>query len=156
MMAASFVKTCMEEETVKKVALVIDTRAGIFFDKVYDAIEEMKKLGVDCQVLFLDTADDVLIRRYKETRRKHPMNAINVTEGIATERRVLSRLKDMAKYVVDTSNITARQLQEMLQEMFAGGGDGVTIVIVSFGYKNGIPLDADLVFDCLLYTSRCV
>ena len=147
MMAASFVKTCMEEETVKKVALVIDTRAGIFFDKVYDAIEEMKKLGVDCQVLFLDTADDVLIRRYKETRRKHPMNAINVTEGIATERRVLSRLKDMAKYVVDTSNITARQLQEMLQEMFAGGGDGVTIVIVSFGYKNGIPLDADLVFD---------
>lgn len=147
MMAASFVKTCMEEETVKKVALVIDTRAGIFIDKVYDAIEEMKKLGVDCQVLFLDTADDVLIRRYKETRRKHPMNAINVTEGIATERRVLSRLKDMAKYVVDTSNITARQLQEMLQEMFAGGGDGVTIVIVSFGYKNGIPLDADLVFD---------
>ena len=63
------------------------------------------------------------------------MNAINVTEGIATERRVLSRLKDRAKYVVDTSNITARQLQEMLQEMFAGGGDGVTIVIVSFGYK---------------------
>lgn len=78
------------------------------------------------------------------------MNAINVTEGIATERRVLSRLKDMAKYVVDTSNITARQLQEMLQEMFAGGGDGVTIVIVSFGYKKGIPLDADLVFDVRL------
>lgn len=148
MMAPSFVKTCIEEENIKKVALVIDTRAGIFFDKVYDAIEEMKSLGVECQVLFLDTPDEVLIRRYKETRRKHPMNAINMTDGIAIERRVLSRLKSMAKFVVDTGNITVRQLQEMLTEMFSGGsGDSVNILVESFGYKNGIPLDADLVFD---------
>jgi len=148
MMAPAFLKTCMEEESIKRVALVIDTRAGIFFDKVYDAIEEMKNLGVDCQILFLDTADEVLIRRYKETRRKHPMNAINVTEGIATERRVLSRLKEMAKYVVDTGSYTVRQLQELLLNTFGGGiGDGVNIIVQSFGFKNGIPPDADLVYD---------
>ena len=91
----------------------------------------------------------MLIRRYKESRRRHPMDPNDITAGIAKERQLLNRLRDQARYVVDTSSLLPRQLGDLLWGMFSGQGQRDTIlpIIVSFGYKNGIPLDADLVFD---------
>ena len=150
---------------VYKRQVVVDTRAGQFFDQIYETIEQIRKEGVECEILFLETSDDILIRRYKESRRKHPMDAVNISNGIVLERKKLSKLRDQAKYVIDTSVLSVRQLSDMLWGMFSSEAKNNEIlpVIVSFGFTNGIPIDADLVFDvrflpnpyyCLLYTSQ--
>lgn len=148
-MMATFIGMCKEEHCIEKAALVVDTRAGVFFEHIYHAIDEMRALDVQCDLLFLETADEVLIRRYKESRRRHPMNATSVQEGIKTERLLLARLREMARYIVDTSNLTNKQLGDLLWGMFSDDArrEQILPVIVSFGFKNGIPLDADLVFD---------
>ncbi len=148
-MISTMVSLCLSEQRIQKVAVVVDTRAGVFFDHIYQAMEEIQQMGVDCDLLFLETADEVLIRRYKESRRRHPMNPTNITDGIAKERQRLRRLRDMSRYVVDTTNLMPRQLGDTLWGMFAENAqrDRILPIIISFGYKNGIPLNADLVFD---------
>lgn len=148
-MLSTFIKTCQEDASIDRVAVVIDTRARVFFNDIYKAIDDVQAMGVDCDVLFLETTDEVLIRRYKESRRKHPMNTLNIAEGIAKERRLLQRVRDLAMHIIDTSFITNRQLGDMLWAMYAESarGNDLMPVVVSFGFKNGIPLDADLVFD---------
>jgi UPF0042 nucleotide-binding protein len=148
-MISTLISMCLKDHRIDKAAVVVDTRAGIFFDNIYQAIKEIEGMGVVCDLLFLETADEVLIRRYKESRRRHPLNPTNITDGIAREREVLGKLRGQARYVVDTSSLQPRQLGDLLWGMFSDRANRDTILptIISFGYKNGIPLDADLVFD---------
>ena len=147
-MIGTLITACLHEQQIDKAAVVVDTRAGIFFDNVYQAIEDMEKMGVQCDLLFLETSDDVLIRRYKESRRRHPMDPNDIASGIAKERMLLSRLRTQARYVIDTSELLPRQLRDLLWGMFSPGERDIILpIIISFGYKNGLPLDADIIFD---------
>lgn len=137
-----------KEVGIEKVALVVDIREAGFaeeFPKVLDSIKEKIKPIL----LFLETSDEVLIKRYSESRRPHPLSRRkSVRESIDLERKRLAKIKNMADYVIDTSSINLSQLKEIITKRFLKRkGLGMQIVIISFGYKFGIPLDSDLVFD---------
>lgn len=137
-----------KEVGIEKVALVVDIREAGFaeeFPKVLDSIKEKIKPIL----LFLETSDEVLIKRYSESRRPHPLSGRkSVRESIALERERLAKIKNRADYVIDTSSINISQLKEILIKRFLKRKRlGMQIVIISFGYKFGIPLDSDLVFD---------
>lgn len=137
-----------KEVGIEKVALVVDIREAGFaeeFPKVLDSIKEKIKPIL----LFLETSDEVLIKRYSESRRPHPLSGRkSVRESIALERERLAKIKNRADYVIDTSSINISQLKEILTKRFLKRKRlGMQIVIISFGYKFGIPLDSDLVFD---------
>ncbi len=135
---------------VPRAAVVVDVRSGEFFDTLTDALEHLDSLGLAYRILFLDAADEVLVRRFKETRRKHPLSGSgSVLEGIREERRRLEPLRERAHRILDTSDMSPAQLREELQAAFGftGAGVGLAVTVVSFGYKHGIPMDADLVFD---------
>lgn len=134
---------------IEKAAFVIDIRGGEFFGDLLKGLEDLKKAGVDYKVLFLEASDEVLIRRYKETRRVHPL-AVNgtITDGITLERHRLKDIRKEADFILDTSNMKVAQLNEEIKRLlFSSDDTGFTITIYSFGYKHGIPLDADMVFD---------
>lgn len=135
---------------VQKVAFGIDIRGGEFFADLKQSLEDLKTAEIPYRVLFLEASDEVLIRRYKETRRVHPLAdaAGGIQAGIKEERQRLMDVRENADYIIDTSNMKAAQLHEELRNvLFKEGATGFTITIQSFGYKKGIPLDADLVFD---------
>jgi RNase adapter protein RapZ len=138
-------------EGPQKFALVIDVRSGEFVDDLVAALAELRKMGASTRVLFLDAADDVLVRRYEATRRKHPLAAGDrVSDGIASERNLLEELKGQADIVLDTTELNVHELRARLRELFdfdASAG-ALQTSIVSFGYKHGLPIDVDLVFDC--------
>lgn len=133
-----------------KVALGLDARADMPFDKVVEALDSIRRDDVRLEILFLECSDSVLLKRYKETRRMHPLAANGrVEDGIEKEREVLKSIKAAANYVIDTSNLLTRELKEEIDKIFVEGKayDNLMINIISFGFKNGIPQDADLVFD---------
>jgi UPF0042 nucleotide-binding protein len=140
-----------EQKDPQPYALVVDVRSGEFGDDLERALAQLRKRGASTRMLFLDASDEVLVRRYDASRRKHPLAAgERVTDGIAQERRLLEDLKGQADVVVDTSDLNVHDLRERLRELF---GDSATesalrTSIVSFGYKHGLPVDVDLVFDC--------
>jgi UPF0042 nucleotide-binding protein len=114
-------------------------------------LDELRDMGASTRVLFLDAADDVLVRRYEESRRKHPLAADErVSEGIAAERALLEDLKGRADVVVDTTDLNVHELRERVAELFdvEQRSGALQTSIVSFGYKHGLPIDVDLVFDC--------
>jgi UPF0042 nucleotide-binding protein len=132
-------------------ALVIDVRSGEFVDALVDALAELRETGASTRVLFLDAADDVLVRRYEESRRKHPLTSgERVSEGISSERELLEDLKGSADIVLDTTDLNVHELRDRLRELFDANqrADELQTSIVSFGYKHGLPIDVDLVFDC--------
>lgn len=131
------------------VALVIDIRGGIFFDRLFDALSELEQLGLEYTILFLEAADDVLVRRFKETRRRHPlMPKGSILDAIAAERERLQELRARAHYVLDTSDMTPRELREAISRLFAEDGrPTMAVTVMSFGFKHGVPIDADLVLD---------
>ncbi len=136
---------------ITKVVLGIDARVGQSFEGVPNMIDSIKDRGIPVEVLFMDASDQVLIKRYKETRRVHPMNAQGdrIEDGIAKERAVLAEVKKKADYVIDSSNLLTRELKEELDRIFVKNEayNSLMVNILSFGFKNGIPSDADLVFD---------
>ncbi|WP_303799536.1 RNase adapter RapZ [Alicyclobacillus macrosporangiidus] len=136
---------------VRRVALVIDIRGGEFFDELFEALAEVSRLGLRYDILFLDASDDVLVRRFKETRRKHPLaQAGSVLEGIRAERRRLEAVKERAHKIIDTSALTGKELREEIVSTYLRNrrqDRALEVSVVSFGYKYGVPLDADLVFD---------
>jgi len=146
-----FAQLCINSsESMKKVALGVDIRGRQFFRSVYTSLDEMKKLGYEYEIIFLDCEDDVLVKRYKMTRRNHPLSFdTNILEGIVRERELLKKLKIRANVVIDTSNLKPKELRKQIRDIYIGESEGSNLVIsvTSFGYKNGIPLDADLVFD---------
>lgn len=138
------------EFRVKKVAAVVDIRGGAYFQDLFDVLEQFEKEGYSYRILYLDCQDDVLVKRYKEHRRPHPMNPDgSILDGIKKERQTLSRIFEMAQLVIDTSDLTLGKLRERIVEEL-NGGDGSDLFklnVISFGFKHGIPLEADLVFD---------
>ncbi len=135
---------------VTKVALGIDVRAGEGIRDVADSFAKLKKQGCQYEILFMDAADHVLLKRYKETRRVHPMAPNERVEvGIEREREILSDIYSQADYIIDTSTLLTRELKEELDRIFVQNEDGhkLIVTVLSFGFKNGIPADADLVFD---------
>ncbi len=146
-----FAELCLQSEgRVRQAALAIDVRGGDFFNDLFVALGQLEAMGLNYEILFLDAGDDVLVRRFEETRRKHPLaQAGGILEGIQAERRRLQAVKEKADKIVDTSALSVRELRNTLVDAFVRGTDASTlsVTIVSFGYKYGIPLDADLVFD---------
>jgi UPF0042 nucleotide-binding protein len=131
-------------------ALGADVRSGALED-LHVALEELRESGVRTRILFLEASDDVLVRRYEATRRKHPLGGTDrVSEAIADERALLEPLKAQADLVVDTSSLNVHELRDRLRDLFATGAadQALQTSIVSFGFKHGLPLDVDLVFDC--------
>ncbi len=146
-----FVDLISEKNTeLTKVALGIDARADQPFDEAVKAIDSIKKENVTIEILFLETSTEVLLKRYKESRRMHPLAPDGrVEEGIEREREVLKEIKKQADYVIDTSKLLTRELKVEIDRIFVEDKkyNNLMINIVSFGFKYGIPQDADLVFD---------
>jgi len=147
-----FAEICLAAtEQYDKVALVTDVRAGDSFSKLFTSLDSIRSMGCDYRILYLDTATQTLITRYKETRRKHPLmnEGLSLAEAIDRERDRLEAVRGRADYVVDTTKLTAAGLREHLVRLFAGTDSGQVfqIIVESFGFKHGIPTEADLVFD---------
>ena len=147
----TFIKLMRDSgKSMKRVAAVMDLRGGDFFDSLLDAIDHLsQEPNVSITVLFLDAENQTLVSRYKETRRSHPLSPGGlVLGGIKKERDMLSDLQGRAKFVYNTSNMTPRQLKERINAGFSSNTSNVfTVNVMSFGFKHGMPIDADLVFD---------
>ena len=134
-----------------KLALVVDMRSRSFFSEIQAVLDELESQDdLDFKILFLDAADKELVARYKETRRSHPLAADGrILDGIKLERELLAPLKNMSQNVVDTTELTPRGLRKVIAEEFSGqeNSQSFRIEVMSFGFKYGIPIDADLVFD---------
>ena len=146
-----FAEICAKADGgMEHIAVVSDVRAGKdMFDEFSDAIGELEEMGVEHEILFLDASNESLIKRYKETRRLHPgAGGGRIIDGIMSERQLLDDAKSRAEYIIDTSDLSAAQLSAKIKGMFSPKKrTGIIINVMSFGFKYGIPLDADLVFD---------
>lgn len=136
----------------QKVALGIDVRADQDFSKAKESIDKLKNNGYPCEIIFLDAKDQTIIKRYKETRRLHPFQTdpnMRLEDGIKKEREILLPIKNEADYIFDTTNLLVRNLKEEIERIFVSDKayNSLMVNIVSFGFKHGIPTDADLVFD---------
>jgi RNase adapter protein RapZ len=133
-----------------RVALVVDSRGGAFGGDVSEltrALESLRSRNVRLRVVFLEASDRVLVRRYEQTRRRHPVEAERVGEAIALERDLLRDLRAAADLVIDTSDLNPHELRVRILVAFAGEAAGLTVNVTSFGFKYGLPLDADIVLD---------
>ena len=131
-------------------ALVCDIRGGDLFSELSDSLTHLAEMGYDYEILFLEASDETLIKRYKETRRSHPLAANGrVIDGVRREKIMLEEIRKKATHIIDTSNLSTAQLKAHIMSIYGGEQEfeGIVTHIVSFGFKNGIPLDADLVFD---------
>jgi UPF0042 nucleotide-binding protein len=137
-------------DTSSSLAVVVDVRGGKFFDELNNALDELKKLGVPYRLLFLDATDQALVQRFESTRRPHPLQLQDrIVDGIARERAKLEEIRAQADVVIDSSNLNVHQLEKRTGEIFAAGMlPSLRVNVLSFGYKYGIPVDADLVLDC--------
>ncbi|WP_173646038.1 RNase adapter RapZ [Floricoccus tropicus] len=136
--------------SIDKVAMVVDMRARTFFDELQEVVNDLSDMpGVKFSLLFLDAKDPELVARYKETRRSHPLAADGrVMDGITKERELLAPLKSFSQNVIDTTDLTPRNLRaQIINEFSEGNSQQFRIEVMSFGFKYGLPLDADLVFD---------
>jgi UPF0042 nucleotide-binding protein len=138
------------EKTESSVAVVVDVRGGKFFDALASALEALGASDIKYRLLFLDASDQALVQRFESTRRPHPLQSSDrIVDGIARERAKLEDLRSQADVVIDTSNLNVHQLEKRTAEIFAAGmAKALRINVLSFGYKYGIPVDADLVLDC--------
>lgn len=146
----TFIELCENSaEHIRKAALVMDVREGVFFERASDVITELKEKGRLVELLFLESSDQAIVKRYKETRREHPLSSNgNILRGIRRERKMLSKIKTLADYLIDTSDLNVHQLRELVQETFEKAkSKRISINFLSFGYKYGFPYDADLILD---------
>ncbi len=147
-----FAELCLQSQgTLSRVALVIDARGGRLFDTLFEGLDELKRQGGDYKILFLECDNQVLARRYKETRRKHPLtdeNGGSVMRAIEAEREMLRELRSRTDYLIDTSHLSPAQLREQVTSLFLGDtSHGMSVLCMSFGFKYGYPSEADLVLD---------
>ncbi|MCK9455793.1 MAG: glmZ(sRNA)-inactivating NTPase [bacterium ADurb.Bin157] len=145
------IDVCLKSnESLKKLAVVIDARGGSFFEDLFASIEVIKEMSIKVRILFLEASEDALIRRFSETRRKHPLNkGGRVNDDIRNEKAMLALTREKSDFIIDTTNINGRELQEQLRQFSEGVLEprSMSVVFVSFGFKHGVPLDCDLVFD---------
>ena len=142
--------TTKSKKKINKIACVVDIRGGEFFADLMKSITLLKNQSIDVKILYLDASDEILIRRYKEHRRPHPLAVNgNISEGIANERELLSEVRNSADSIINTSNLTLGELRRKILSAFSlkDVDTKLAISVVSFGFKHGILLDADLIFD---------
>ncbi len=135
---------------ITKVALGVDVRANVGFERVPSIFTKLKEAGYPIEILYMEASDETLLKRYKETRRMHPLSPDGrLEEGIHKERTILTPIKEQADYIMDSSKLLTRDLKEELDRIFVRdeGYKSLMVTILSFGFKHGIPQDADLVFD---------
>lgn len=149
---SKFAELCIYNQKVSNVALVMDIRGGEFFEDLTEELKHLDDLSVNYEVLFLEATTNVLVRRYKETRRRHPLAyqcGERIIDAIEKERDILKELRGLANKIINTSNTSNHELKEEILANFGSQAQSetITITVLSFGFKNGIPLDADLVFD---------
>lgn len=140
----------MHTEKYKNVVLGIDIRGGILFNELFSSLYKLKQAEHTYEIIFFDCSDHVLIQRYKETRRLHPLaRNERIGEGIQKEREILKEIKMQANYIIDTSKLLTKETKEVLYKIYnkQGNFNNLMITIVSFGFKYGLPIDSDLVFD---------
>lgn len=147
-----FAEACKQSDgKIDKVALVIDIRGGVFFDDLFEVLMELKQNNFDYEILFLEASDEVLVKRFKEARRSHPLSPKGrVITGIEEERNKLRELKNRADNIIDTSKYAIKDLREKINLLYGNGeptNKQINITVLSFGFKYGIPSDSDLVFD---------
>lgn len=146
-----FAELCVEsKKPIENIAVVVDIRGGLFFDDLFKSLDDLRSKKINYKILFLESSDRVLIKRYKELRRPHPLNPEgNIIDGINKEREFLTEVKERSDYILDTSSLTLGMLKQEMSSIFLEGGEqrNITISVSSFGFKNGILLDGDLVFD---------
>ncbi len=147
----TFAELCAHSDrAIRKIALGIDVREGEYLAHILETLQELRASGHVAEVLFLEAAEETLVRRYHESRRRHPLAGEgSVVDGIRAERKALAHLREAADRILDTSGLTVHQLKEQMVESYGAPGkrDALTVSLISFGYKHGIPYDADLVFD---------
>ena len=140
----------VHEEGVQNAALGIDARSGRSLEELAQVLDHMKEAGYDFEILFMDAEDSVLVKRYKETRRSHPLAASGrVDDGIRLERQKMEFLRKRADYIIDTTHLLTRELRQEIEKIFVNDEKfcNMMVTVLSFGFKYGIPEDADLVFD---------
>ena len=146
----SFIDLTASGKGIDKAAFVIDVRGGKLFEDLKDSLEELRRDGIEFKILYLEASDRTLIRRYNESRRSHPLSeGGTVSAGLKKEREMLELLRNNADYIIDTSNMKTAQLWAEIKHLVTSGENKKTFMfnVMSFGYKKGIPLAADMVFD---------
>jgi UPF0042 nucleotide-binding protein len=145
-----FAELCVQSaDRVSRVVVVSDIRGGEFFNSLFEALNELENKEIPYQILYLEASQEALVRRYKETRRRHPLAPQGrIVDSLASERVLLEGVRGRAHHIIDTTSMNTRQLHAEINRVF-GERDSelLSVAIVSFGFKNGIPLDADMVFD---------
>jgi RNase adapter protein RapZ len=146
----TFAELCAHStRRIVRIALGVDIREREYLDSVVEVLGELRGAGHLTEVLFLEASEEALVRRYHETRRRHPVSAGSVLDGIREERKLLANLRELADRVIDTSQITVHELRHRLVELYGEAArPGLSVNLLSFGYKFGVPYEADLVFDC--------
>ena len=146
-----FAELCYQSNSsIDKVALGIDIRGRKFFETLYESLSYLEKENYKYEILYLDCSDDVLLKRYKMTRRNHPLsNNIQISDGIKVERKILENLRGNATCIIDTTSMKPKDLKEEIIKLYTTEDDNANLIIsvVSFGFKHGIPSDCDLMFD---------
>lgn len=144
-----FAELCAQSQgKVDKVALVIDIRGDLFLNDLHQSLETLTVMDVPYQIIFLEASDEVLIQRFKETRRNHPLSPHGtISEGIKLERQKLVDLRARADRIIDTSRLKSSELKEELRNQWADVTNMMSVTVITFGYKHGIPMDTDLLMD---------
>jgi len=139
------------KESRERVAFVVDMRVGESFNDIFKSFDELKRRNIEYKIMFLDANTDIIVNRYSETRRKHPLSekfSDTIVHAIEAERLTLQPIRQLADYYIDTTSMTPAQCKERISSMFLSNSDNaMKIRIVSFGFKSGVPLDANLVYD---------
>ncbi len=148
---SKFADICFSPDSgINNVALGIDVRGGDFFKKLFEEVDKLKAAGYKINLVFMEASDEVLIKRFKETRRRHPLVSTGrIEDGITKERVLLEEAKRRSNYIIDSSSLLTRELKAEIHKIFIEGKsyDNLIVTILSFGFKYGIPSDSDLVFD---------
>lgn len=142
-----FIDTMAGERRAERAALVVDVRAGKDIEGYATASATLRARGAVVELVFLDARDDVLVRRFSQTRRRHPLSSRDLPAAIAEERRLLAPLEENASLRLDTSDLTVHELRQVIQDRYRAGGDGLAVSLLSFGFRHGLPAHADLVLD---------
>lgn len=146
-----FAELCVNsQEKIKNIAIVTDVRGGVLFNSLFDGLEELKLQGCDYKIMFIDAENSVIMRRFKETRRKHPLaeDGVSIETALERERELLRPARERADYIIDTTNLSPAQLKQRITVLFMGDTKtGLIVNCMSFGFKYGTPPEGDLIFD---------
>jgi UPF0042 nucleotide-binding protein len=146
----TFAELCAHStRRISRIALGVDIREREYLHSVVEVLGELRGAGYLTEVLFLEASEEALVRRYHETRRRHPVSAGSLLDGIREEKKLLANLRELADRVIDTSQITVHELRQRLVDLYGeAAAPGLSVNLLSFGYKFGVPYEADLLFDC--------